>query len=118
MGKKLDETRATAVMMLSEIDAAWEAIGGDLTGDLPEAIRQLHKLLAQAREERDAAQACVAALEAVLAEPGTEEVERLCDVYDAGYRTSEWGESSRLSEWAGIRAILADLRQRAGVSRG
>lgn len=43
-----DESRA-------EIAAAWEALGGDLTGDLPEAIRQLHGHLAKAREGRDAA---------------------------------------------------------------
>ncbi len=42
-----------------DIDEAWKALGGDLTGSLPEAIGQLHKILAETREQRDRALALV-----------------------------------------------------------
>lgn len=72
--------------------------------------------VAELERERDAALARVAALEALLAEPSEEEAERLCDVYDIVYRSHDLRDlGTRACERAGVRAILADLRRRAGV---
>lgn len=103
--------RARVAEAHAEVTAAWEALGGDLTGDLPEAIRQLHGHLAKAREERDAALGRVAAMEAVLAEPTTDEENRLAKLGGAA-----WARATHPTWQLVIRAILADLRQRAGVT--
>ena len=76
---------------------------------------------ADAQNERDhtvgVLQARVAALEAVLAEPADEEMRRLDYVYTEAFEAKnlDCGQDAVCRE-AGIGAVLADLRQRAGVS--
>jgi hypothetical protein len=68
----------------------------------------------EALAERDAALAEVVRLRGLLAGLDDVEVDRLCDVYNAALRASTWGETSLLSRWAAMRAVLDDLRERAG----
>lgn len=79
---------------------------------------EVARLLGVVEQERREARARVAALESVLAEPSEEEADRLVVLaFDAsvaamGDRSRHPNEPSR----AAMRAILADLRQRAGVT--